>query len=408
MKCKYCGTQIDGDSLKCPHCGREARIVPDYNPIDDVLEAQIKDSLAGEDNLTGDDDYLETVVLNNTYGGKKRPVKRATYGGRRTRTISPRDLRKAEIAKRKAQKKKKRRILLITMAILAVVLVIASLLIYSNSYTGMVKKGYSLTEEKKYDEAIAAFNKAIAKKPEKPEAYTGLSKVFLAQDDLEQAEAVFSKAIGEHPDNVDIYEAYILFYLDTDQQAKIPGLLSGAPEKVQDKLSKYLIPVPEFSLDEGVVYDVVQELSLTADDEDIYYTVDGSQPVVGAENTTKYTEPIQINNEGDTTITAIAVNDEDIPSVAVAKVYTIELPIVDAPSVKPSTGQYDEPTKIEIVVPEGYTAFYTLDKSDPTNGSIKYEGPIDMPEGTTIFKAVLVDSRGKLSAITTRNYIYEP
>ena len=53
-------------------------------------------------------------------------------------------------------------------------------------------------------------------------------------------------------------------------------------------------------------------------------------------------------------------------------------------------GQYEEHTTITIFVPDGYTAYYTTDKSDPTANSTLYTGPIDMPEGTTIFKAVLV------------------
>ena len=98
------------------------------------------------------------------------------------------------------------------------------------------------------------------------------------------------------------------------------------------------------------------------------------------------------------------MNKEGIPSLAETKEYTVELPIEDAPAVSPSTGQYDEPTQIVIQVPEGYTAYYTTDKSNPTENSTQYTGPIDMPQGSTIFKAVLVNGKGRLTAVTTRNY----
>ena len=42
MKCRYCGAAVEPGSLYCSRCGREIRIVPDYNPLDDVLEAQIR------------------------------------------------------------------------------------------------------------------------------------------------------------------------------------------------------------------------------------------------------------------------------------------------------------------------------------------------------------------------------
>ena len=83
---------------------------------------------------------------------------------------------------------------------------------------------------------------------------------------------------------------------------------------------------------------------------------------------------------------------------------------MNAPAVTPSTGQYTEPTQITITVPEGYTAYYTMDGStpDPSSSSTeKYTGPVDMPEDTqTIFNAILVnDQNGKATDMTTRNYI---
>ena len=107
----------------------------------------------------------------------------------------------------------------------------------------------------------------------------------------------------------------------------------------------------------------------------------------------------------DTTIYAIAVNKAGIPSLPVRKSYTVELPIEDAPAVSPSTGQYSSAQEIEIKVPDGYTAYYTTDKSEPTTSSTKYTGPVEMPEGETIFKAVLVNAKGRVSGITTRNYV---
>ena len=120
----------------------------------------------------------------------------------------------------------------------------------------------------------------------------------------------------------------------------------------------------------------------------------------------KYTGPIQIE-EGDTTIYAIAVNKAGIPSLPVRKSYTVELPIEDAPAVSPSTGQYSNAQEIEIKVPDGYTAYYTMDGSTPTASSEKYTDPIDMPENSqTTFSAILVnDKNGKATEATTRNYI---
>ena len=47
MKCRYCGQEIPEGVLYCENCGQEVRIVPDYNPLDDMLAQQIVGSING-------------------------------------------------------------------------------------------------------------------------------------------------------------------------------------------------------------------------------------------------------------------------------------------------------------------------------------------------------------------------
>ena len=35
--------------LRCTKCGTDIRIVPDYNPLDDVLAAQVKGAIDGSE-----------------------------------------------------------------------------------------------------------------------------------------------------------------------------------------------------------------------------------------------------------------------------------------------------------------------------------------------------------------------
>ena len=175
------------------------------------------------------------------------------------------------------------------------------------------------------------------------------------------------------------------FYLKSDQNMEIPELLDSVNDSMLEKLSDYVVDEPKFSLEDSTTYDDVQKLLLTADKDTIYYTTDGTDPDL---TSTKYTsEGIQIS-EGETTIKAIAVNKKGVPSAIGKKTYTVEFPVEDAPAVSPSTGQYDEAVPIEVKVPEGYTAYYTTDGTDPTTASTKYTGPIDMPKGETLFKVV--------------------
>ena len=45
MRCTHCGAMIPDDMLYCPECHMEVQIVPDYNPLEDVLEMCIRDRL---------------------------------------------------------------------------------------------------------------------------------------------------------------------------------------------------------------------------------------------------------------------------------------------------------------------------------------------------------------------------
>ena len=408
MKCRYCGHEIPDGVLYCENCGKEVRIVPDYNPLDDILAQEIVGSINGEP--TGldlsDTERLRRTASQRRTTGRTGTARRST--GRTMRgtgaMTEEREARRRQAQRRKAQLRKKRRILLAVMFLILAALIGGIVLIYKNSYNGIVSAGNKALERQEYSEASSAFQRAIGKNKERPEAYTGLSRVYLAQNDPDAAESVFLDAIGEQTGNSDLYGACIDFYIDTDQQMEIPGLLDEATDQVREVLSEYIIEEPQFSLDAKETYEEVQQLTLTAGKGlTIYYTVDGSDPDTGS---TKYTEPIQLD-EGETTVTAIAVNKKGIPSMPEAKEYVIELPIEDAPAVSPSTGQYETATSIEIKVPEGYQAYYTTDGSDPTTASAKYSGPVDMPEGETLFKAVLVSGDGRLSGITTRNYVLE-
>ena len=72
----------------------------------------------------------------------------------------------------------------------------------------------------------------------------------------------------------------------------------------------------------------------------------------------------------------------------------------------PSTGKYSAPFQITIQVPEGYTAYYTVDGTTPSAASQIYGGPIDVTEGggSLIFSAVLISDTGKMTPVTKRNY----
>lgn len=422
MKCRRCGAVMPKGALRCAKCGTDIRIVPDYNPLDDVLAAQVKGSIDGSETPLDDYEYnggnrrtnyikSETVARRSSSADARQrdtAARRNTSGSARRasgstgkRPMTP-EQKKRQAERKRALKKKKRLRALIIMGMLAVVILVLGLIFYQFSYKGQVNKGYKSLQKKEYSEAEAYFQRAVNRKPKKADAYKGLIEVYLAQNDAEKAETMVLDAVDRYPNSPDVYEACFSFYIATKKEGEIPLLLDEARMDVTNKLSDYISESPNFSLKDDEPFEDVQQLSLESSEEKIYYTIDGSDPFY-SDTRTEYKEPIQIS-EGENVIKAVSVNKKKIPSLTVTKTYTVELPIEDAPAVSPSTGQYEEQKEITIAVPDGYTAYYTMDDTEPTENSELYTGPVKMPEGSTIFKAVLINGKGKLSGITTRNY----
>ena len=418
MKCRYCKAEIPEGELYCKKCGREVQIVPDYNPLEEMLTAQIQ--LDGNEQESELDQYINQKRRNNNRTGQSagrntgRSASRTTAAmtGRRMtgnttgQMLTEKERRKRQSAKaaRKKALRRKRRIVLLIMAAIVVLAGAGFYVVYQNSYNGIMKKAQKAAQSKDYTTAEAYYKQAISKNNKKADAYTGLADVYLLQDKADEGTTLFEEAVSKQSGNVELYKACMDFYLKSDQNMKIPELLDSVSDSMLEKLSDYVVNEPKFSLEDSTTYDDVQKLLLTADKDTIYYTTDGTDPNL---TSTKYTsEGIQIS-EGETTIKAIAVNKKGVPSAIGKKTYTVEVPVEDAPAVSPSTGQYDEAVPIEVKVPEGYTAYYTTDGTDPTTASTKYTGPIDMPKGETLFKVVLVNGKGRMSGITTRNYMYD-
>lgn len=314
---------------------------------------------------------------------------------------NPEDGRRPHTRRKKRNSKKRMQKAVGVFFVVLAVCVVLGFVFYQNSYAGIVGKGSRALQSGEYTSAERYFNRALEKDVKKAGAYTGLSKVYIQQKNLEKAEEVFITVIESQPENADLYQAAIQFYVDTEQLEKISPLLDGCDSSVLSKVKDYVSETPIFSLDEGT-YPEVQQISLESEGE-IRYTEDGSTPTASS---TLYKEPILVD-EGKTVLKAININKKGIPSLVASRTYTVELPVADAPAVTPSTGQYHEPTQITIQVPEGYTAYYTTDGSTPSAASTLYAGPLDMPEGSMIFSAVLISESGKMTSVTKRNYVLQ-
>ena len=74
--------------------------------------------------------------------------------------------------------------------------------------------------------------------------------------------------------------------------------------------------------------------------------------------------------------------------------------VVAKPHISPAGGVFTEPQEVTITSEGGNSVFYTLDGTDPTNGSIPYTAPFVVNANCTV-KAIAYDANGNASSIAS-------
>ena len=87
--------------------------------------------------------------------------------------------------KQDVRKNEKSQCFYLLAPVFASIIAVAALFAYLTSYIGAVNKGNRALGRNDYTTAEDSFRNALAKDDTRPEAYTGLSKVYQAQDNAD-------------------------------------------------------------------------------------------------------------------------------------------------------------------------------------------------------------------------------
>ena len=169
-------------------------------------------------------------------------------------------------------------------------------------------------------------------------------------------------------------------------------------------IPKDTVATPTFSPDAGEYEESTSvTISCATDGATIYYTTDGTLPIVGS---SLYTSPITVQES--TTIKAIGVKEGMTDSSVASATYTIsekpEPGTVATPTFSPEGGTYSNPQMVSInSETSGATIYYTTDGNDPTTESATYSSAITVNETTTI-KAIAVKDGMTNSAVASATF----
>ncbi|MCR4831565.1 MAG: chitobiase/beta-hexosaminidase C-terminal domain-containing protein [Pseudobutyrivibrio sp.] len=391
MICKKCGEEIENGLMYCPKCGESIQLVPDYNVFEEELLIKVV-----EDKDKAKDDKFASGVYKMT----EAPVIL-----QETKTQTKPTNKYIELLKTVFTKK----ICIIIFCAVVCIAIIASCMILpylgTHNYDYAMNKAVDAENQFQYAKALGYYEEAYSLDESSFEAIYGLGRMYYRIKDYDNAVLMLKKAIELDSTNKKIYSYLLSVYDESGDTESIKELAKNPPnDEIAQLISAYIMLPPGFSYESGE-YDEDLLVQLTTNgDYQIFYTLNGKNPVTSGK---LYNKPIELT-EGTTTIKAATQNkDGEYSEIATAE-YTIKHHELSMPVVSPTDGVYSEKIMITIDVPEGCTAFYTWDGSDPVENGIQYMDPFPILEGASVLSVAIVDENGNASPVYRGNYIYQP
>ena len=394
MKCIYCGTELKEGCLYCSNCGKEAQIVPDYNGFeDDYLKALLEEASSEETELA------QATIKKADMEEKERKIQ---------------EKRQKQTELKKKQDRKRIIVLLCILAAVILFFVISTVVLklsrehqQMNSYEYQMEQAAIAEQNKEYALAAQYYENALALEPQDLISRDRLGELYMNQKEYDSALIVYTELIQLGDTSLENYQNLLTIY---EKKKDVDAIIALTKEiedpQILELFTNYIVTGPEFSYPSGKYEEYIKVELSSSGIYNIYYTLDGSDPVTNGQI---YTKPIALSEAGEYEIRAVCVNIKHIYSEVVSNTYTIDIPAPDMPSVSPNGGDFASETQIIITVPTGCIAYYTWDGTNPTTESEQYTAPIVIPEGNNILSVISVDPKTNLtSGVYRQYYTYYP
>lgn len=236
------------------------------------------------------------------------------------------------------KKNTKKIILIVSACILGAILIAVGItgFLYFQKVSAInsgIKNGEAFLNEKKFNEALGAFDGVLKIDSNNTEAIFGKAKAYSGLTDYKTAKTYFEEALKNEKD---LEKLKLIFnaYIDSEVKNKATeetlfALLERATRETGDEgyikqKADYMVKIPSFNLNPGT-YQGTQSLEIIKGDsaDKVYYTINGSEPSIGS---AEYTAAIQLVL-GEHIIKAIEVGTNAYPSKIIEGKYIIvEIP----------------------------------------------------------------------------------
>ena len=377
MYCINCGTEIKSEDVYCPRCGKPLQMVPDYSIYD-------------EDDIN--------IILENTNDIE-------IHTTRPSKSKTEQDVEITSIPKKK-KKMDVKKIITLTM-ILCVVLVGAGIGVKmyvdhqnNNSYEYQMKAGDEAFFKEKLADAESYYQRALSLSKDNASAIKvriKLADVFIAQEKTADAIVLLNEVISlDVSENYDAYKRLFDIYKTEGNTDAILALKENiTSDKILKIFEDYIVQAPIVNVPSGNYSEVIK-LSISGDQGlQIFYTIDGTNPITHG---SLYTNPIELSAAGMHTVKMVSMNSLGVYSDIITQTYVIKYNAPSDPEVTPNGGTFTTPSYVYINVPDGCSAYYTWDRSEPNAQSSKYVSPLLIPEGYNILSVIIINDTTGLSS----------
>ncbi len=419
MKCPNCGEEIPEGMLYCEKCGTEILMVPEFDPdfdnqineplehIADYVDDHDSGSLetegepAPEDSMGDFTEPLEDGGFTKELDFEKRISDKITS---RFSGLSHR------VTKWIAHHPIRFEIICAAVVIALGILIFGMIQKNSGSQTEkLIQSAENAMSQENYQEAAGYLEQAYIADEKNAGVIFSLAQAYEKAGNEEKAvEAlmrILDSAAFTDEEEEQAYEQIARIYSDGGDLDALNDLMARCPYPKVREIYESLVPdAPTISIESGEFEEAFSVTILADKDMDIYYTLDGTSPGI---HSILYEAPIEFTESGEYTLQAVAVDREGNSSDIAIEEYQLLLKIPSAPQVMEDSGNYSKNTKIVVIAAYDCQVYYTTDGSRPTQDSLRYTSPIQMPYGDSTFRFICYNDEGYSSEETRRNYHLE-